>query len=951
MCLDQCSVRAYVAGSVHLVNYEQDGHCDDGGEGSDYAACPLGTDCADCMGRNLDACEYECYDGGTAAGAASLCAAEISTNADTIHIGTSEGVSGCFLSQWDIGHSDAVNLGPHASGEQAWACVCRHFSPPPRPPPSRPPAQPSPPPPTLPPASPPACPSPPPPSGPPSAPPSPPPSAPLPPGAPASPSAPPSPSVPPSAPPSPPPDSPPPPNAPLNQIMSVNFADELNKENYQGGGWDCGGVEVLFYENFLHNTYGYGLLYVLDADADNDLSDCYNAYLDETYTPHARLTHAKPIQKDAGITANFDTLDGPNGILLEVHPYHFGPPRCALFYKRASVAGTTAGEAYEAYHTDPGTAPAGYSARRNPVIGLNGLPVTLSCQQLSPPPFPPDEAPLPPPPSPPPRSPPVSPPPVGPVPAEPPSPPPSPPPPMDYPFFFMSPGIQTCGAFGERIDLDAKGYWDFRACDDAATYALRQLGLEPTLPRYISGSPNTACGDGTGNNFGNVIPSCSVRFDDGSYQVVVTPETWNYWNSGGCDRSGYRLVCKSHSPPPAPLAPPPFLPGQAPPPVPPAIPSPPIAPPSPPYVCGTASIRSFYNNEHAGHTRNEAEARCHQYYKTLYHDDTIDRGFLASSHDMDENTAIQAAMNYVGGGNNWLGWIAGGAVNHGTALNTGGWAWGDYMDDQGQWQGLRGGEANRQRLNSNAFLGSFWSTTGNFYTGLNPSDSEEQHCLGMEADTGLWVSYDCDGTNPPGYTCILECEWPPVANVLAPGTCTDDTGADCTVTAATRSTCACPNQISSTHLATELNNANYQGISTYACTPDELLFYRNGLDTSKYALLQILDPNRDGDLSDCQTDTSAGTGYTYRKYVQLTHPLPARSDDGISAIFGTVTGADGLPYLTVQPSSGVGPACVAMYDSNMMEAGIAKLLHENFNPVYAAYIARDGSLVTVSCTS
>ena len=40
-----------------------------------------------------------------------------------------------------------------------------------------------------------------------------------------------------------------------------------------------------------------------------------------------------------------------------------------------------------------------------------------------------------------------------------------------------------------------------------------------------------------------------------------------------------------------------------------------------------------------------------------------------------------------------------------------------------------------------------------------------------------------------------------------------------------------------------------------------------------------------------------------------------------------------------------------MYDSNMMEAGIAKLLHENFNPVYAAYIARDGSLVTVSCTS
>ena len=275
------------------------------------------------------------------------------------------------------------------------------------------------------------------------------------------------------------------------------------------------------------------------------------------------------------------------------------------------------------------------------------------------------------------------------------------------------------------------------------------------------------------------------------------------------------------------------------------------------------------------------------------------------------------------------------------------------MDDDGQWQGLRGGEANRQRLNSvhPTYGSSFWSTTGNFYTGLNPSDSEEQHCLGMEAASGLWVSYPCDGTNPPGYTCMLECEWPPVANVLAPGTCTDHTGADCTVTAATRSTCGCPNQISSTNLATELNNVNFNGISTYACTPDELLFYRNGVDPYQYALLQILDPNRDGDLSDCQTDTSAGTGYTFRRYVQLTHPLPARSDDGISAIFGAVTGADGLSYLTVQPSHGLGPACVAMYDVNMMEAWIAKLLHENYDPVYAAYIARDGSPVTVSCTT
>ena len=160
-----------------------------------------------------------------------------------------------------------------------------------------------------------------------------------------------------------------------------------------------------------------------------------------------------------------------------------------------------------------------------------------------------------------------------------------------------------------------------------------------------------------------------------------------------------------------------------------------------------------------------------------------------------------------------------------------------------------------------------------------------------------------------------------------------------------------PNQISSTSLSADLNVQECQGISTHTCTPDELLYYENGLDTHKYALLQILDPNRDGDLSDCQTDTSTGTGYTFRKYVQVTHPLPVQSDAGISAIFGTVTGADGLPYLTVQASHGLGPACVAMYDSNMQEAGIAKLLHANFDPVYAAYIATDGSPVTVSCTS
>ena len=43
-------------------NDSNDGYCDDGGPGSDYSYCSLGTDCADCgvRGDREDECETKC---------------------------------------------------------------------------------------------------------------------------------------------------------------------------------------------------------------------------------------------------------------------------------------------------------------------------------------------------------------------------------------------------------------------------------------------------------------------------------------------------------------------------------------------------------------------------------------------------------------------------------------------------------------------------------------------------------------------------------------------------------------------------------------------------------------------------------------------------------------------------------------------------------------------------
>ena len=109
-----------MGGEARLVNYGQDGHCDDGGDGSDYAACPFGTDCADCGGRNLVGCTYDCINADSAIGAADACSTLVDDEGHTLHMDAAAGYTGCFLSQWDL--SDPSHSASFPYGEQQWAC-------------------------------------------------------------------------------------------------------------------------------------------------------------------------------------------------------------------------------------------------------------------------------------------------------------------------------------------------------------------------------------------------------------------------------------------------------------------------------------------------------------------------------------------------------------------------------------------------------------------------------------------------------------------------------------------------------------------------------------------------------------------------------------------------------------------------------------------------------------
>ena len=56
LCTEDC----IVGGSFWAQNANNDGQCDDGGAGSEFSDCSLGTDCADCGSREFTSCSNTC---------------------------------------------------------------------------------------------------------------------------------------------------------------------------------------------------------------------------------------------------------------------------------------------------------------------------------------------------------------------------------------------------------------------------------------------------------------------------------------------------------------------------------------------------------------------------------------------------------------------------------------------------------------------------------------------------------------------------------------------------------------------------------------------------------------------------------------------------------------------------------------------------------------------------
>jgi hypothetical protein len=56
LCTDDCMV----GGRFWANGASNDGQCDDGGDGSQFSDCALGTDCADCGSREFTSCSNDC---------------------------------------------------------------------------------------------------------------------------------------------------------------------------------------------------------------------------------------------------------------------------------------------------------------------------------------------------------------------------------------------------------------------------------------------------------------------------------------------------------------------------------------------------------------------------------------------------------------------------------------------------------------------------------------------------------------------------------------------------------------------------------------------------------------------------------------------------------------------------------------------------------------------------
>ena len=96
------------SGTVDLAS---DATCDDGGDGSAFAACARGTDCADCGTRQLVCDAYVCADLASASAAETACAT---------FLASAPAGSTCVTSHYDLSAGSA----PGQQDFPVYACEC-----------------------------------------------------------------------------------------------------------------------------------------------------------------------------------------------------------------------------------------------------------------------------------------------------------------------------------------------------------------------------------------------------------------------------------------------------------------------------------------------------------------------------------------------------------------------------------------------------------------------------------------------------------------------------------------------------------------------------------------------------------------------------------------------------------------------------------------------------------
>ena len=148
ICLDTCGGYALVGDeTLTEVLYHDDQHCDDGGDGSEFATCPLGTDCTDC-GPRVPLFRYACEeveDSGLRRRnlrrdreLLSYFENEACETLRATYIGMVQG--DCFLSFYDISRHNEKDytVDQRRNAGEAYVCMNRYLaptSPPPLPPP------------------------------------------------------------------------------------------------------------------------------------------------------------------------------------------------------------------------------------------------------------------------------------------------------------------------------------------------------------------------------------------------------------------------------------------------------------------------------------------------------------------------------------------------------------------------------------------------------------------------------------------------------------------------------------------------------------------------------------------------------------------------------------------------------------------------------------------------